>query len=255
MNNYSNTLAEAAEEVLSNSSTATAPMSIDSLAQHHEQIMQTTESNNKSSKPLSQEMESQTQILGNTAMLNNQIFQGAAIHALDTPMNTAKPHSFFHKTQSQLEKLIDMSVFDSRILQKGFKFDFIDKNDSPFFEMYVGSTLYFACAYAYILDERVFSKMQAPLLHFSKCHDFQALCRDFVKVCVPKINSFDYRVRSNGVDTRLFYEHPLRICPSCMIFLSQTLSKKYHKEIRVKDIKHAEILNAIFKNTLKNIVL
>ncbi|RDU72276.1 hypothetical protein CQA66_05200 [Helicobacter aurati] len=168
---------------------------------------------------------------------------------------THKSIFLFQKTQKQLERIANLSIFDEQILEKGLRFDSLDTGDSPFFKVYLGSTLYLACAYNHIVDERTFTKIQAPALHFIKCQEIQTINTEYLKICTPKINAFDYRVRSHGVDTRLFYEHPLKICPFCILAFCKILSKKYKKEISHTSVKQEEILNAIFQNTLKDIVL
>ncbi|STQ86937.1 hypothetical protein LS73_006625 [Helicobacter muridarum] len=178
---------------------------------------------------------------------------------IESHANYIKKHnieSIFQKTQIELDKISNLSIFNEKDLEKGLKFKSINiEIDSIFFKMYIGSTLYLACAYNHIIDERTFSKNPFPALHFSKCQEIQAINPNYLKICIPKINAFDYRVRSNGVDTRLFYEHPLKICPFCIISLCKVLEKKYNKEVSPNSIKQDEILNAIFKNTLKDIVL
>ena len=169
--------------------------------------------------------------------------------------NMQRDYGFFGKTIGELERLASLSVLDSNDLQRGVGLACVAAGDEPFFKIYVGQTLYLACAYNHILDERSFAKMQAPLIHFTQCAEMQALQPDSVRVCLPRSNSFDYRVRSNGVDTRLFYEHPLKICPSCVIILCRILSKKKGRKILPSALKEDEILAALCKNTLKNLVL
>lgn len=159
---------------------------------------------------------------------------------------------YFTKTESLLTNLSNLSIFDKDTLQKGMKFDSAD-SDSIFFELFVGSDLHLAVAYAYIFDERLFLKEESPKLHFLKCESFKQLKEEYIKICVPSVNAFDYRVRVNGVDTRLFYEHPLHICPVCMSMLSKIISRKYKKEVPI--IKEQEVMNLILKNKLKNIIL
>ncbi len=165
-----------------------------------------------------------------------------------------KFESFFSKTQSILDNLASLSIFDKESLQKGMKIDFVKTNDSVFFKIYVGAELYLACAYTYIFDERLFAKEESPKIHFTQCETIKSIPKEFIKICVPTKNAFDYRVRSNGIDTRLFYEHPLRICPLCISILCKILTKKHSKEIVPNQIKEQEIMGLLFKNKLKNIV-
>ncbi|MWV61084.1 hypothetical protein DCO58_11510 [Helicobacter saguini] len=160
--------------------------------------------------------------------------------------------NFFTKTESLLEKISTFSIFDKDVLQKGMKFDSNDGKDSIFFTLYVGSTLHLGVAYSYIFDERDFNKVESPRLHIIKCDSFKKISPDNIKVCVPSVNAFDYRVRVNGVDTRLFYEHPLHICEVCVSLLMRILSKKYKREM--PPLKEQEILNLVFRNKLKNLI-
>ncbi len=162
--------------------------------------------------------------------------------------------NFFGKTGLVLDSLSSLSIFDKETLQKGMKIDFVKTNDSVFFKIYVGAELHLACAYAYIFDERLFTKEESPKIHFTQCEIINKIPKDFIKICVPTRNAFDYRVRSNGVDTRLFYEHPLRICPLCVSTLCRILSKKHKREITSNNIKEQEIIGLLFKNKLKDIV-
>lgn len=168
--------------------------------------------------------------------------------------NIAINKNFFHKTQALLQDLADLDIFDSEILQKGIKIDLV-QNNSLFFELYIKSELYLASVYAYILDERAFNKKDSPDLHFMRCEVIQKIPKDLLKVCVPTKNAFDYRVRSSGIDTRLFYEHPLRICPLCIAGLCELLSKKHNKVIHTNQIKEDEVMLLLFKNKLKNLVM
>lgn len=170
---------------------------------------------------------------------------------IDSISTTSK---LFLKTQTLLQYLADLSIFDSDTLQKGMKID-LSNNDSEFFELYIGSELHLACAYNYVLDERTFIKKDSPDLHFMRCEIIQKTPQDLLKVCVPIKNAFDYRVRSGGVDTRLFYEHPLHICPICIASLCQLLSKKHKRAIHVSQIKEEEVMGLLFKNKLKNLVM
>lgn len=159
--------------------------------------------------------------------------------------------NFFTKTESLLEHLSTLSIFDKDVLQKGMKFD-STQDDSIFFSIYVGSVLHLGVAYSYIFDERDFNKVESPRLHIIKCKSFKKISPDNINVCVPSVNAFDYRVRVNGVDTRLFYEHPLHLCETCMTLLMRILNKKYAREI--PPLKEQEILNLIFRNKLKNVI-
>lgn len=166
--------------------------------------------------------------------------------------NTQK---FFSKTESLLDNLSALSIFDKESLQKGMKFDLLSQNDGKdciFFELYVGALRHLAVAYSYIFEEREFAKGNAPRLHFIKCEQFLQLKSQNVKICVPSVNAFDYRVRVNGVDTRLFYEHPLHICETCMSIFHKILAKKFQNNAPI--LKEQEILNLIIRNKLKNIV-
>lgn len=160
----------------------------------------------------------------------------------------------FKKTQSLLQYLADLSIFDSETLQKGMKIDLSNSN-SLFFELYIGSELHLASAYVYVLDERSFTRKDSPDLHFIRCAAIQKMPKDLIKVCVPTKNAFDYRVRSSGVDTRLFYEHPLHICPLCIASLCELLSKKHKRTIHTSQIKEDEVMGLLFKNKLKNLVM
>lgn len=160
----------------------------------------------------------------------------------------------FSKTQKILQHLANLSVFDSETLQKGMKIDLSNSN-SKFFELYIGAELHLATAYIYILDERTFAKQDSPHLHFIRCEAIKRVSQELIKVCVPTKNAFDYRVRSSGVDTRLFYEHPLRICPLCIAELCEILSAKHKRTIHTNQIKEEEILGLLFKNKLKNLVM
>lgn len=161
---------------------------------------------------------------------------------------------FFQKTQSLLQYLADLSIFDSETLQKGMKIDLPNSN-SLFFELYIGPELHLASAYVYVLDERSFTKKDSPNLHFMCCEAIQKMPKDLIKVCVPTKNAFDYRVRSGGVDTRLFYEHPLHICPLCIASLCELLSKKHKRTIHTSQIKEDEVMELLFKNKLKNLIM
>lgn len=171
-----------------------------------------------------------------------------------TQINVIANANFFQKTQKLLQHLADLSIFDSETLQKGMKID-LSQEDSDFFILYIGSELHLACAYTYVLDERAFVKKDSPDLHFMRCDFIRKTSQDLLKVCVPKKNSFDYRVRSNGVDTRLFYEHPLRVCHMCIAGLCDVLSKKHKRKINVNQIKEDEVMMLLFKNKLKNLVM
>lgn len=160
----------------------------------------------------------------------------------------------FSKTQNILQYLAELSVFDSQTLQKGIKID-LSSDSSKFFELHIGTELHLAIAYVYILDERTFAKRDSPYLHFIRCEVIQTTSHELIKVCVPTKNAFDYRVRSSGVDTRLFYEHPLRVCPLCIAELCEILSIKHKRTIHTNQIKEEEILTLIFKNKLKNLVM
>ncbi|RDU67083.1 hypothetical protein CQA53_02165 [Helicobacter didelphidarum] len=163
-------------------------------------------------------------------------------------------YNMFSKTQSLLENLATFSVFDRDILQKGMKFDSMQDDNSLFFKLYVGAELHLAVAYTFIFDERLFSKGEMPKIHILKCLDFQELQQDHVKICVPSANAFDYRVRSHGVDTRLFYEHPLHICPICISCLYKILSEKYRKKVSQNQLEEQDIMNLVLKNKLKNLI-
>lgn len=167
---------------------------------------------------------------------------------------TSTKTGLFQKTQELLQHLSDLSIFDSETLQKGMKID-LSHSDSLFFELYIGAELHLACAYTYVLDERSFTKKDSPDLHFMRCAVIQKTSQDLLKVCVPTKNAFDYRVRSSGVDTRLFYEHPLRICPLCIAGLCELLSKKHKRTIHTNQIKEDEVMGLLFKNKLKNLVM
>lgn len=166
---------------------------------------------------------------------------------------TAQVPQLFSKTQKILQYLSNLSVFDNESLQKGMKID-LSSNNSKFFELYIGAELHLACAYTYILDERTFAKKDSPHLHFIRCEAIKKTSQELIRVCVPTKNAFDYRVRSGGVDTRLFYEHPLRICPLCIAELCEILSAKHKRAIHANQIKEEEILGLLFKNKLKNLV-
>lgn len=168
--------------------------------------------------------------------------------------NSLKESQLFSKTQKILQHLANLSVFDSETLQKGMKIDLSNSN-SKFFELYIGAELHLATAYIYILDERTFAKQDSPHLHFIRCEAIKRVSQELIKVCVPTKNAFDYRVRSSGVDTRLFYEHPLRICPLCIAELCEILSTKHKRTIHTNQIKEEEILGLLFKNKLKNLVM
>lgn len=165
-----------------------------------------------------------------------------------------KDSQLFSKTQTILQHLANLSVFDSETLQKGMKIDLSNSN-SKFFELYIGAELHLATAYIYVLDERTFAKKDSPHLHFIRCEAIKRVSQELIKVCVPTKNAFDYRVRSSGVDTRLFYEHPLRICPVCIAELCEILSTKHKRTIHTNQIKEEEILGLLFKNKLKNLVM
>ncbi len=166
------------------------------------------------------------------------------------PINT----QIFHKTQTLLQHLASLSIFDNETLQKGMKID-LSHSNSDFFELYVGAQLHLACAYTYVLDERAFAKKDSPDLHFMRCEIIKKTPQELLKICVPTKNAFDYRVRSSGVDTRLFYEHPLRICPLCIAALCRLLSTKHKRTILPNQIKEEEIMGLIFKNKLKNLIM
>lgn len=169
-------------------------------------------------------------------------------------MQNTNTTTFFSKTQTILDSLTNLSVFDNAMLEKGVKFNMAQSNDSVFFEFFIGSTLYLACAYSFIFEERLFHKEESPRLHFLKCDDLKLINPEFLKVCLPKTNSFDYRVRADGIDTRLFYEHPLRLCSTCISELCKLLSKKHNKEFFPSKIKESEIIALILKNKLKNLI-
>lgn len=172
-------------------------------------------------------------------------------NATKKPLNNSQ---LFSKTQKILQHLANLSVFDSETLQKGMKIDLSNSN-SKFFELYIGAELHLATAYIYVLDERTFAKQDSPHLHFIRCESIKRVSQELIKVCVPTKNAFDYRVRSSGVDTRLFYEHPLRICPVCIAELCEILSTKHKRTIHTNQIKEEEILGLLFKNKLKNLVM
>lgn len=181
-------------------------------------------------------------------------------HAKSNVINKAQKNKkvvqtsqFFSKTKKILQYLSNLSIFDNEILQKGMKID-LSSNNSKFFELYIGAELHLACAYTYILDERTFAKKDSPHLHFIRCETIKKASQESMRVCVPTKNAFDYRVRSGGVDTRLFYEHPLRICPQCIAELCEILSVKHKRTIHANQIREEEILGLLFKNKLKNIV-
>lgn len=163
--------------------------------------------------------------------------------------------SFFAKTQVMLDTMIHMDILDKKSLQKGIDIQCLTEDDSPFFKLHVETEIYLACIYSYILDEKTFAKNESPKIHFIKCGESKLLNPKHTKVCIPTTNAFDYRVRANGIDTRLFYEHPLSICQTCMSELYRILSKKYHKEVSSNHIKEHDVMNLLIKNKLKNLVL
>ena len=161
---------------------------------------------------------------------------------------------FFEKTNNLIDKISSINIFDKDTLQKGIDFNMLSMRDKDFFRIKLDGTLYFACAYLSVIDEAMFAKYVSPRIHFILCDDLISIDKTHMKVCIPKTNSFDYKVRANGIDTRLFYEHPLKICPVCVNYLCKILSKKHNKNITSKHLDNEKIMNMIIQNKLKNII-
>ena len=171
----------------------------------------------------------------------NAKFQGSFSH------NSQNSKSFFTKTNQILESISNMSVFDANLLHNGIKYDYVENSHKLFLKLNIGAQLHLAIAYNHIIDEREYTKEGSPKIHFIKCRALEQIKKEYIKVCIPTHNSFDYRVRSHGMDTRIFYEKPLRLCKLCVLILNQIIKNNE------AELKEEEIMGLILKNKLKNL--
>lgn len=73
--------------------------------------------------------------------------------------------------------------------------------------------------YTYILSSREYKSGIKPKIHFCNCdliwgtYDKNST---ILKAKIPNKNSFDYKVRTNNSDMKLFYAMPLEFCNKCI---------------------------------------
>lgn len=160
-------------------------------------------------------------------------------------MRFLEKKEFFKSSIDSLEKLVSIKLFDK--LNGEIPSIFV-KEDFLLFR--ADNESHLACAYLKVISEKEFIRDLAPFLHFLACQDVRNLIGDEnLRFCIPKENLFDFKVATNGLNTRLFYSVPLKLCPRCNELLCSILSNA-----SITTLNQDKLMNILLRGKLKRIL-
>lgn len=86
-----------------------------------------------------------------------------------------------------------------------------------------------ACViYPYILSHSDYKNGKRPVIHFCNCNVLWEIYNKdstHIKAKIPYKNSFDYKVKANNSDVKLFYDLSLPFCSECIKIYEQVFIK------------------------------